>query len=90
MDRKKQEIVILDEKIEDGERVIKMKVGRTRVTVRRPLVPKEEDLIRLYDTCNEIFRGRPECFYTPEQTKEKNRLIAEQQRSGKDKENLTD
>ena len=90
MDRKKQEIVILDEKIENGERVIKMKVGRTRVTVRRPLVPKEEDLIRLYDTCNEIFRGRPECFYTPEQTKEKNRLIAEQQRSGKDKENLTD
>lgn len=90
MDRKKEEVVILDEKIENGERVIKMKVGRTRVTVRRPLVPKEEDLIRLYDTCNELFRGRPECFYTPEQTKEKNRLIAEQQRSGKDKESLTD
>lgn len=90
MDRKKQEIVILDEKVEDGERVIRMKVGRTRVTVRRPLVPKEEDLIRLYDTCNEIFRGRPECFYTPEQTKEKNRLIAEQQMMMKNKETLTE
>ena len=45
---------------------------------RRPLVPKEEDIRALYDTCNKLFKDYPECFYTPEQTKEKNRLLAMQ------------
>ena len=31
--------------------------------------PKREDLIRLYDVCNRIFKNK-ECFYTKEQVAE--------------------
>lgn len=36
--------------------------------VNRPDVPKKEDLIKLYDVCNEIFKKK-ECFYTKEEVK---------------------
>ena len=59
--KRRGDVVILEERIEGEERIIKMKVGRTDVTVRRPLVPKQEDIIRLYDTCNRLFilRNKP-------------------------------
>lgn len=34
----------------------------------RPSEPKKEDLKRLYDVCNKIFKKK-ECFYTKEQVK---------------------
>lgn len=86
--KRRGDVVILEERIEGEERIIKMKVGRTDVTVRRPLVPKQEDIIRLYDTCNRLFKDHPECFYTPEQTKEKNRLLAEQRKAMESKGSL--
>lgn len=47
--------------------------------VYRPEIPKKEDLKRLYDVCNKIFKKK-ECFYTEEEVKElkkdkKNRFI---------------
>jgi hypothetical protein len=36
--------------------------------IHRPDVPKKEDLKRLYDICNEIFKKK-ECFYTEEEVK---------------------
>ncbi|CAM2079402.1 MAG: hypothetical protein NSGCLCUN01_03622 [uncultured Clostridium sp.] len=73
---KKSNVTILEEKIEGEKRITKMLIGGTSITVRRPVVPKEEDIIRVYDMCNKLFKDHPECFYTPEQTKEKNRLLA--------------
>lgn len=75
---KKRNVIILEEKIEGEEKIVKMLIDGTNITVRRPLVPKEEDIRALYDTCNKLFKDYPECFYTPEQTKEKNRLLAMQ------------
>ena len=37
--------------------------------VYRPETPKKEDLKRLYDVCNKIFKKK-ECFYTKEEVKE--------------------
>lgn len=37
--------------------------------VHRPETPKKEDLKRLYDVCNKIFKKK-ECFYTKEEVKE--------------------
>lgn len=37
--------------------------------VHRPEAPKKEDLKRLYDVCNKIFKKK-ECFYTKEEIKE--------------------
>jgi hypothetical protein len=31
---------------------------------------KRENLLKLYDVCNEIFKKYDECFYTKEQVKE--------------------
>lgn len=53
------------------------KLGNTTIIIRET-TPKEEDIRRCYDVCNELFRGRPECFYTREETKELNRLLAEE------------
>ena len=53
------------------------KLGNTTIIVRET-TPKEEDIRRCYDVCNELFRGNPECFYTREETKELNRLLAEE------------
>lgn len=36
--------------------------------VYRPEKPKKEDLKRLYDVCNKIFKKK-ECFYTKEEVK---------------------
>jgi hypothetical protein len=36
--------------------------------VHRPEKPKKEDLIRIYDVCNRIFKDK-ECFYTAEEVK---------------------
>lgn len=36
--------------------------------VYRPATPKKEDLKRLYDVCNRIFKKK-ECFYTREEVK---------------------
>ncbi|WP_294124710.1 hypothetical protein [uncultured Clostridium sp.] len=74
----KRNVTILEEKIEGEEKIVRMLIDGTSITVRRPLVPNEEDVRRLYDTCNRVFKDYPECFYTPEQTKEKNRLLAMQ------------
>ena len=34
--------------------------------VHRPERPKRADLIRLYDVCNKVFKGK-DCFYTKEE-----------------------
>jgi hypothetical protein len=36
--------------------------------VHRPDKPKKEDLIKVYDVFNEVFKNR-ECFYTAEEAK---------------------
>lgn len=36
--------------------------------IYRPSEPKREDLKRLYDVCNRIFKKK-ECFYTREEVK---------------------
>lgn len=36
--------------------------------VNRPNTPKREDLKRLYDVCNKIFKKK-ECFYIREEVK---------------------
>ncbi|MDB2100561.1 MULTISPECIES: hypothetical protein [Clostridium] len=53
------------------------KIGNTTIIIRET-TPNEDDIRRCYDVCNEIFRDRPECFYTREETREKNRLLAQQ------------
>lgn len=34
--------------------------------INRPEKPKKEDLIKLYDICNQLFKKK-ECFYTKEE-----------------------
>lgn len=36
--------------------------------INRPSKPRKDDLIKLYDICNSIFKNK-ECFYTKEETK---------------------
>lgn len=36
--------------------------------INRPITPKKEDLKRLYDVCNMLFKKK-ECFYTKEEVK---------------------
>lgn len=36
--------------------------------INRPERPKKDDLKKLYDVCNEIFKKK-ECFYTKEEFK---------------------
>lgn len=72
----KRNATILEEKIENEEKIVRMVIDGTSITIRRPLVANEEDVRRLYDTCNRVFKEYPECFYTPEQTKEKNKLLS--------------
>lgn len=35
----------------------------------RPEKPKKDDLVKLYDVCNSIFKKK-ECFYTKEEFKQ--------------------
>ena len=37
--------------------------------VNRPITPKREDLIKVYDVLNKVFKNNPRCFYTKEQFK---------------------
>ena len=37
--------------------------------VNRPDKPKKDDLKKLYDVCNEVFKNK-ECFYTKEEFNE--------------------
>ncbi|WP_195990284.1 hypothetical protein [Clostridium sp. D53t1_180928_C8] len=60
----------------DGMKKTNIKLGNTTVNIYRPIIPNEDEIIKLYDTCNKLFKNHPECFYTPEQTKEKNKLLA--------------
>jgi len=39
-------------------------------TVNRPSKPKREDLIKVYDVLNRVFRNNARCFYTNEQVAE--------------------
>lgn len=48
------------------------KIGNSTIIVRES-TPKEEDIRKCYDICNELFRGNPDCFYTAEEIKEKNK-----------------
>lgn len=40
-------------------------------------IPKEEDIRKCYDICNELFAGKHECFYTKKEVEEKNRILAQ-------------
>jgi hypothetical protein len=51
------------------------KLGNTTIIVRNN-TPKEEDIRKCYDVCNELFRGYDDCFYTREETAAKNRKLA--------------
>ena len=46
--------------------------------VIRPDVPKKDDLIKVYDVLNRVFKNNAKCFYTKEDakkiSKEKNAL----------------
>ena len=37
--------------------------------VIRPSVPKREDLIKVYDVLNRVFKNNAKCFYTKEEFK---------------------
>ena len=37
--------------------------------VNRPEKPKKDDLKKLYDVCNSIFKNK-QCFYTPDEFKQ--------------------
>ena len=50
------------------------KIGNSTIIIRES-TPKEEDIRKCYDVCNELFSGRPECFYTKEETKIKNKIL---------------
>lgn len=52
------------------------KIGNATIIVRDS-TPKEDDIRRCYDVCNELFAGKPECFYTKEEVKEKNRILSQ-------------
>lgn len=42
-------------------------VGGKRIEAYYPEKTRAEDLERLYDICNELFRDMEECFYTKEE-----------------------
>lgn len=37
--------------------------------VNRPIKPKREDLIKVYDVLNRVFKNNDRCFYTKEEFK---------------------
>ena len=37
--------------------------------VNRPSKPKREDLIKVYDVLNSVFKNNPRCFYEKEEFK---------------------
>lgn len=55
------------------------KIGNTTIIVREN-TPDEEDIRRCYDVCNELFRGVEGCFYTKNETRDKNILLSRVQK----------
>ena len=47
-----------------------VEVDGTKNIIHYPEVPRREDLVKLYDVFNEIFKDHPECFYTHEQVEQ--------------------
>lgn len=47
------------------------RIGNSTIIMRES-TPKEEDIRKFDDVCNELFAGKSECFYTKEETKEMN------------------
>lgn len=50
------------------------KIGNTTIIIRAT-TPREIDIKKCYDICNELFAGKSECFYTREETREKNKIL---------------
>ena len=50
------------------------KIGNTTIIIRAT-TPREIDIKKCYDICNELFTGKSECFYTREETRQKNILL---------------
>lgn len=51
------------------------KIGNTTIIIREN-TPDETDIRRCYDVCNELFRGIEECFYTKNETRDKNIFLS--------------
>ena len=60
------------------------KIGNTTIIIRES-VPNEANIKRCYDVCNELFGGKPECFYTTDETRKKNIILSQK----KDKEAIS-
>ncbi|WP_418223533.1 hypothetical protein [Clostridium isatidis] len=54
------------------------KIGNTTIIIRAT-TPREIDIKKCYDICNELFAGKSECFYTKEETRQKNILLRSKQ-----------
>lgn len=52
------------------------KIGNTTIIIHES-VPNEENIRRCYDVCNELFRGKPDCFYTRDETRNKNIILSQ-------------
>lgn len=55
-----------------------LKIGNSTIIIRES-TPNEQDIRRCFDVCNELFRGKPECFYTREETREKNKTLVKKE-----------
>lgn len=47
-----------------------VEVNGVKSIIYYPIEPSRTSLERLYDTYNELFKDKPECFYTSEEVKE--------------------
>lgn len=54
------------------------KIGNSTIIIRES-TPNEQDIRRCFDVCNELFRGKSECFYTREETREKNKTLVKKE-----------
>lgn len=55
------------------------KIGNTTIIIREN-TPDVADVRRCYDVCNELFRGIDECFYTKNETRNKNIILSRKQK----------
>lgn len=53
------------------------KLGNTTIKVLES-TPNESKIRELYELCNQIFADKPECFYTREETRKLNLLLAKE------------
>lgn len=58
-------------------KAMSFKIGNTTVKVLES-TPNEDKIRELYELCNEIFADNPECFYTREETRKLNLLLAKE------------